>query len=73
MLREKTQYAYTKYYGNDIKANVAEVSTEHLLNDISTSFGIVCFVTQNNTFPVHHAVTTCAHIVWSKLYFGMKC
>ena len=42
------------------------------MKHISASFGIFHLVTQNNTFPVHLAMTTCTHKIRSKLNIWLK-
>ena len=51
------------HYGSEPFANVAHISTEHFVKHVRTSFGVFGFVTLNNTFPVHHSMTTCTHII----------
>ena len=53
-------------------ANVANVSTEHIVEQIGIKFSVMCFSAQNNTLPVHHVMTTGANEIWTKLDYRMK-
>ena len=56
-----------------IVANVAKVSTEHILKQIRTSFGIFCFVALNYCFFIHQTVATCTDKVRASFNFRMEC
>ena len=52
---------------------MAEVSTEHILKQIRTSFSIFCFVALNYCFLIHHTVATCTDKVRPSFNFRMEC